>query len=420
MAFWTSSARTTAKGVATSAGTSPSSPRTSKVSWRDDTTESSAILMSEVTISSKGTWSPGSRDRISCTMAMERTRRSASKRATRPPPGGSRRACRRSRAEIVCRLFLTRWCTSRMAASLDRRSRSRRRTSVTSRMRTRQPVTRRRSMSGMQWSSTVTSGRRSTSSTTGRAEARAHSMADSSMPSSCSRCPSSLGVEAHAVEGVGGVGRRVADPSGLVDEDHAVTDPRGLLGGHLFAREREGRLGQHDGEAVEDVAVGALEVAGPPTGAEADRRTSTATRVPSHRTGMDWTRTGPSSGSRTTSPFESSPAGEGLAHHRPLGQRRDLAHQVVLDHGGGVGRSHLTEHDHLASSGAPPSATGVMSSRSEKERSASTPQVPSRRCRWASWRSWRLVCSKASSAGVVTAHPPTAAPTSTWRGSRAR
>ncbi len=42
----------------------------------------------------------------------------------------------------------------------------------------------------MQWSRTVTSGLRSTSSTTGRAEASAHSMADSSIPRSVRRRPS--------------------------------------------------------------------------------------------------------------------------------------------------------------------------------------------------------------------------------------
>ena len=42
----------------------------------------------------------------------------------------------------------------------------------------------------MQCSRTVTSGRRSTSSTTGSAEASAHSMADSSIPRSVSRRPS--------------------------------------------------------------------------------------------------------------------------------------------------------------------------------------------------------------------------------------
>ena len=91
---------------------------------------------------------------------------------------------------MVCRLFLTRWWTSRMAASLDRRSRSSRRTSVTSRSRITAPVTERCESSGMQWTRTMTSGRRSTSSTTGRPVASAHSTADSSTPRSVNRRPS--------------------------------------------------------------------------------------------------------------------------------------------------------------------------------------------------------------------------------------
>ena len=306
MAFWTSSASTTASGVATSAGTSPSPPLTSKVRWRE-TTESLAIRSSDVTISSKGTWSLGSRDRISWTMAIDRTRRSASNSATRPPPGGRRRAWSRSRAEMVCRLFFTRWWTSRMAASLDSRSRSSRRTSVTSRSRTMHPVTSSVWIRGMQCSRTVTSGRRSTSSTTGSAEASAHSMADSSMPEVGEAAALDLGVHAHPVEGVGGVRRGVADPALLVDEDHAVTDPGRLLGGHLLAREREGPLGQHDGEPVEHVPVGALEVARAGGRRPADIRVSTATVSPSWRTGMQCSRTGSPPGSSSISPASDSP-----------------------------------------------------------------------------------------------------------------
>ena len=189
-AFWSSSATVTASGVATSAATSPRSPCTEITIGCEETTESSAICTSELTISAKGTWSLGSRDRISCTSAMERTRRSASCSATRAARSPTRRACRLSSDEIVCRLFLTRWCTSRMAASLDSSNRSSRRTSVTSRSRIMAPVTTPWESSGMQCTSTMTSGRRSTSSTTGRPVARAHSTADSSMSRSPKRRPS--------------------------------------------------------------------------------------------------------------------------------------------------------------------------------------------------------------------------------------
>jgi hypothetical protein len=53
----------------------------------------------------------------------------------------SRRACRRSSDEIVCRLFFTRWWISRIVASFDSSSLSRLRTSVTSRTSSRPPVT---------------------------------------------------------------------------------------------------------------------------------------------------------------------------------------------------------------------------------------------------------------------------------------
>ena len=58
---------------------------------------------------------------------------------------------------MVCRLFLTRWWTSRMAASLDSSRRSRRRRSLTSRMSTSAPVTAPLSSSGMQRNTTAMS-----------------------------------------------------------------------------------------------------------------------------------------------------------------------------------------------------------------------------------------------------------------------
>ena len=53
-------------------------------------------------------------------------------RASRAEATSRRRACNRSNDEIVCRLFFTRWWTSRIAASLESSSRSIRRRSVTS------------------------------------------------------------------------------------------------------------------------------------------------------------------------------------------------------------------------------------------------------------------------------------------------
>ena len=69
---------------------------------------------------------------MSCTVAMEAARSTASPSARRTSSLPLRRACMRSSEAMVCRLFLTRWWTSRMVASLTPSSRSRRRASVRS------------------------------------------------------------------------------------------------------------------------------------------------------------------------------------------------------------------------------------------------------------------------------------------------
>ena len=115
---------------------------------------------------------------------MARIRRSASSKAVRPAASVSskRRAWRRSRDEIVWRLFFTRWCTSRMVASLVKRSRSLRRRSVTSRSRIAAPVTSPLEMRGMQRIINMTSGSLSTSSIAGSLFAKASSTAEVSSP----------------------------------------------------------------------------------------------------------------------------------------------------------------------------------------------------------------------------------------------
>ena len=85
----------------------------------------------------------------------------------------SRRPCRRSSDEIVCRLFFTRWWISRIVASFDSSSRSRRRSSEMSRSSTTAPDTSPCSTSGMQRNSTLISGPTSTSSVTGSGIANA-------------------------------------------------------------------------------------------------------------------------------------------------------------------------------------------------------------------------------------------------------
>ena len=68
-------------------------------------------------------------------------RRTDSSIATFASGDESRRPCSRSSDEIVCRLFFTRWWISRIVASLESSSRSRRRSSEMSRMSTTAPDT---------------------------------------------------------------------------------------------------------------------------------------------------------------------------------------------------------------------------------------------------------------------------------------
>ncbi len=110
-------------------------------------------------MSAKLTTSADSRDSVSCTIAIERIRRSDSWIASCASVECSRRPCRRSNAAMVCRLFFTRWWISRIVASFDSRIRSRRRRSVTSRTKIIAPVERRCSRSGMAWMSTEVSPR---------------------------------------------------------------------------------------------------------------------------------------------------------------------------------------------------------------------------------------------------------------------
>ena len=83
--------------------------------------------------------SSGVVDSVSCTSAIDPTRRTASASAASASGASSRRACSRSSAATVCRLFFTRWWISRIVASLVMSSRSRRRSSLTSRSSTSAP-----------------------------------------------------------------------------------------------------------------------------------------------------------------------------------------------------------------------------------------------------------------------------------------
>ena len=86
---------------------------------RDSAVAPSPIAGSTLsTSSSRSTRSATDADSDSCTSAIELTRRTLSPSARRASGIAVRRACRRSRAATVCRLFFTRWWISRIVASL--------------------------------------------------------------------------------------------------------------------------------------------------------------------------------------------------------------------------------------------------------------------------------------------------------------
>ncbi len=142
-------------GVATSAPRIPKRPVRRPVIRPGEI--SATIASTRSAISSKSTRSSRFWDSVSCTMAIEPTLRTASPSASLPCSESILRACRRSSAATVWRLFFTRWWISRMVASLVINSRSRRRTSVMSRSRMSEPIRVPLGLSGMARSWTMQS-----------------------------------------------------------------------------------------------------------------------------------------------------------------------------------------------------------------------------------------------------------------------
>ena len=95
--------------MATRAGSFPASPSTTKRTGRSgEPSPSSTIRTSGRMISLNDTSSPVSRDKVSCTRAIDRMRRTDSSMANFASGDSTRRPWRRSSEEIVCRLFFTR------------------------------------------------------------------------------------------------------------------------------------------------------------------------------------------------------------------------------------------------------------------------------------------------------------------------
>ena len=108
MAFCTSSVTTITKAVARSASSTPIRP--SRRMRMGVSTRATSFMIGRIRsiTSSRLTSSSTDIDRASCTWAMAATRRTDSINASRPSALLVRRACRRSSAATVCRLFFTR------------------------------------------------------------------------------------------------------------------------------------------------------------------------------------------------------------------------------------------------------------------------------------------------------------------------
>ncbi len=89
-------------------GSRPNRPATTGLTRVSGAETSPAIAATRCAMSSKSTSSSGVWDSVSCTIAMDPTLRTASSSASLASGARVRRACSRSRAATVCRLFFTR------------------------------------------------------------------------------------------------------------------------------------------------------------------------------------------------------------------------------------------------------------------------------------------------------------------------
>ena len=283
------------------------------------------------------TSSPGSRDSDSWTRAIVRIRRTDSDTAAFASGFVSRRACRRSSDEIVCRLFFTRWWISRIVASLLSSSRSRLRSSVTSRTSSTPPAT----------------------SSAGRGSARSGTAASTSAPCSNSSTtgtlvlvglahrvvveaelgeahPDGVGVDADAVQRRVGVRRQVADPR---RRRRGSSRRRRPAARRSSRRPRPGYGNVPSaiiaGEAVEDRHVRALELARRRARPARPTRGSARRSCRRRRSAPGWPASAPSRAAPrpSTSPSVISPDVNAEVEHRLLGHVGERADPVGVVHG---------------------------------------------------------------------------------------
>ena len=186
-----------------------------------------------------------------------------------------RRACRRSSAATVCRLFFTRWWISRIVASLDSSAWSRRRRSVTSRTSTSAPAASPRGRSGSARTSiaapraptSMRSECRPASAVSMRAAISAASKGSSTRPRvTCGqRQPDQVAGQAHPVVRRERVGAGVGDEAHRVEPDQPVARARARVRADDDRRAgRERAVGDHLAQVGRAAEIGDLQRAGDP------------------------------------------------------------------------------------------------------------------------------------------------------------
>jgi hypothetical protein len=208
-----------------------------------------------------------------------------------------------------------------------------------------------------------------------------------------------LGVDAHAVEGVHGVGRGELHPPVGVDHHDAVAHPGRLLGADVLVGIGEGRLGHHVGQTLEDVEVRPLVHARRPL--ERRQRDPSSTAIMRRRSGPGCSPPAPArrGWGGGCCPARSRPLCRQLAARvhcvslivwptRSWSTRVGRLLGRIWPSTTSSGSSSGLSRDRgicAGTRGTGESGTGHGTrSRSEKERSARTLQLPSSRCRWPS------------------------------------
>ena len=201
----------------------------------------------------------------------------------------------------------------------------------------------------MQRSTTVTSGPRSTSRVTGSGPAKAARIGASSRPSSPSRMPSALAWMPMRCSAETPLGERVLDPHLAVEHD-ARRRRRGAGRRCRLSSWSKGNspAGDHPGEPVEDLDVGALELAGLAPEGGRGLLGEHGDGAPSWRTGMPSTRTRSFNGRTTQLALEQLAVGVAPGRRRRARSAGEhAADPVAAVDGLGGGRPDLGEHDEL-------------------------------------------------------------------------